>query len=104
MLDYIYEDKATKIEESDDVEWISNCLVVADLLLIQRLISMCEAILVRLLTIKNAGKMLEFASTYNAAQLKTSCMYFICNNLPAIVELRYVFLFVVVNITECLIC
>ena len=89
ILDYIYEDKAVKIEKSEDIDWIGNCLVVADLLLIPRLISICESALVGLLTIKNVGKILEFATTYNAAELKNSCMYFICYNLPAVVELRY---------------
>ena len=89
ILDYIYEDKAAKIEKSEDIDWIGNCLVVADLLLIPRLISICESALVGLLTIKNVGKILEFATTYNAAELKNSCMYFICYNLPAVVELRY---------------
>jgi hypothetical protein len=41
-----------------------------------------------LLSIKNVGKMLEFAAVYNATQLKTSCMHFMCFNLPAVIELR----------------
>lgn len=91
ILDYIYEDRATKVEKSEDVEWISNCLVSADLLLIPRLVSICESALVGLLAIKNVGKILEFATMYNAVQLKTSCMYFMSYNLPAVVELRYSF-------------
>ncbi|XP_057374411.1 inhibitor of Bruton tyrosine kinase-like [Daphnia carinata] len=88
ILEYLYEDKASKIEKSEDVDWIGNCLVSADLLLIPRLVSICESSLAGLLAIKNVAKMLEFATMYNAVQLKVSCMYFMCYNLPAVVELR----------------
>jgi hypothetical protein len=91
ILDYFYEDKASKVEKSEDVEWISNCLVSADLLLIPRLVSICESALVGLLSIKNVGKVLDFAAEYNATQLKISCMHFVCCNLPAVIELRYLY-------------
>lgn len=89
VLDYIYEDKATDIEKSKDITLVMECLVVADQLLISRLVSICELALSRLFTLKNVGQLLEFSSLYNASQLKISCMDFICCNLPAIVELRY---------------
>lgn len=88
ILEYLYEDKASKIEKSEDVDWIGNCLVSADLLLVPRLVSICESALAGLLAIKNVAKILEFATMYNAVQLKVSCMYFMCYNLPAVVELR----------------
>lgn len=90
ILDYLYEDRALKIENSDDIGWIGNCLVVADQLIIPRLVSICESALVGLLTLKNVGQILEFSSIYNAGQLKRACMQYICLNLPAVVEMRYV--------------
>ena len=90
VLDFLYEDRAVKIEKADDVEFVGNVLVAADQLLISRLVSICESALVALLTLKNVGQILEFADIYNAPQLKTACMHFICLNLPAIAELRLV--------------
>ena len=37
---------------------------------------------------KNAGELLEFASDYNAVQLKTTCQQFIMINLGALLESR----------------
>ena len=88
ILDFVYEGCAKKIDKSDDVEFICNCLSVADQLLVCRLVAICESSLVRLLTLKNVGQVLEFASVYNAPQLKISCMQFICLNLTAVVESR----------------
>ena len=88
VLDFLYEDRATKVDNCDDVEWICTCLSVADQLLMPRLFSVCEASLARLLSLKNCGEMLEFSSVFNARQLKKSCMQFICHNLPAVVEMR----------------
>ena len=88
ILDYIYEDRVLKIDKSDDVEFICNCLSVADQLLISRLVTICESTLVRLLTLKNVGELLELACVYNAPQLRASAMQFICLNLAAVVELR----------------
>jgi len=88
VLDFCYEDRASKIDKSDDVEFVCNCLTVADQLLISRLVNICESALVRLLTLKNVGELLEFACVYNAPQLKASGLQFICLNLAAVVELR----------------
>ena len=88
ILDYLYEDGAKKIDTSDDIGWIGSCLVVADQLLIPRLVSICEEALAGLLTVRNAGQIIEFSSMYNAGQLKRACMQFICLNLPAVIEMR----------------
>ena len=88
VLDFCYEDRVSKIDKSDDVEFVCNCLTVADQLLISRLVNICESALVRLLTLKNVGELLEFACVYNAPQLKASGLQFICLNLAAVVELR----------------
>ena len=47
---------------------------------------MCEEVLSGLLTLGNAVSLLEFAHSFNAAQLKRSALQFICLNLPAVVE------------------
>ena len=89
LLDYIYRDRTPKIDKTDDISLIGNVLVVADQLLIPRLVSICEFLLVGLMSLKNVGQMLDFSSIYNAKQLKRSCMQFICLNLPAVVEMRF---------------
>ena len=47
---------------------------------------MCEEVLSGLLTLGNAVSLLEFAHSFNAAQLKRSALQFVCLNLPAVVE------------------
>ena len=39
-------------------------------------------------TLRNVAEVLKFCSTYNAAQLRWSCLQFICVNLPALLEAR----------------
>lgn len=39
-------------------------------------------------TLKNAAELLEFATVYNADQLKLSCLQFIALNMAALLESR----------------
>ena len=39
-------------------------------------------------SLRNVAEILEFCSTYNAAQLRWSCLQFVCVNLPALLEAR----------------
>ncbi|XP_064411625.1 inhibitor of Bruton tyrosine kinase-like isoform X2 [Latimeria chalumnae] len=88
ILDYIYTDEAPAIKESLNIEFVCNVLVVADQLLISRLKEMCEVAITEKLTLKNAAELLEFASMYNADQLKLSCLQFIGLNMAALLEAR----------------
>ncbi|XP_043542884.1 inhibitor of Bruton tyrosine kinase isoform X2 [Chiloscyllium plagiosum] len=88
ILDYIYTDEAPIVKESSDVEFICNVLVVADQLLINRLKEICEVAITEKLTLKNASELLEFATMYNAEQLKLSCLQFIGINMAALLEAR----------------
>uniref|UniRef100_A0A8D0DVM4 Inhibitor of Bruton tyrosine kinase n=1 Tax=Salvator merianae TaxID=96440 RepID=A0A8D0DVM4_SALMN len=88
ILDYIYTDEAVSVKESQNVEFICNVLVVADQLLMLRLKEICEVAIAEKLTLKNAAELLEFASMYNADQLKQSCLQFIVLNMAAILETR----------------
>uniref|UniRef100_A0A674NYA6 Inhibitor of Bruton tyrosine kinase n=1 Tax=Takifugu rubripes TaxID=31033 RepID=A0A674NYA6_TAKRU len=81
ILEYIYTDESPTIRESLNVEFVCNVLVVADQLLITRLKEMCEVVITENLTLKNAAELLEFATMYNAQQLKLSCFQFIVLNI-----------------------
>lgn len=37
-------------------------------------------------SLKNVADLLDFATTYHADQLKSTCLQFICLNLPAVLE------------------
>uniref|UniRef100_A0A8C7X3I8 Inhibitor of Bruton agammaglobulinemia tyrosine kinase n=1 Tax=Oryzias sinensis TaxID=183150 RepID=A0A8C7X3I8_9TELE len=81
ILEYIYTDESPTIKECQNVEFVCNVLVVADQLLITRLKEMCEVVITENLTLKNAAELLEFATMYNAEQLKLSCLQFIALNM-----------------------
>uniref|UniRef100_A0A8C3G234 Inhibitor of Bruton tyrosine kinase n=1 Tax=Cyclopterus lumpus TaxID=8103 RepID=A0A8C3G234_CYCLU len=81
ILEYIYTDESHTIKESLNVEFVCNVLVVADQLLITRLKEMCEVVITENLTLKNGAELLEFATMYNAEQLKLSCLQFIVINM-----------------------
>ncbi|KAM7420261.1 hypothetical protein PAMA_014796 [Pampus argenteus] len=86
ILEYIYTDESPTIKECLNVEFVCNVLVVADQLLITRLKEMCEVAITENLTLKNAAELLEFATMYNAEQLKLSCLQFIVLNMAALLE------------------
>uniref|UniRef100_A0A8C7X2G3 Inhibitor of Bruton agammaglobulinemia tyrosine kinase n=1 Tax=Oryzias sinensis TaxID=183150 RepID=A0A8C7X2G3_9TELE len=86
ILEYIYTDESPTIKECQNVEFVCNVLVVADQLLITRLKEMCEVVITENLTLKNAAELLEFATMYNAEQLKLSCLQFIALNMAAVVS------------------
>ncbi|KAM4694566.1 inhibitor of Bruton tyrosine kinase [Discoglossus pictus] len=88
ILDYIYTDEALTVKESANVEFICNVLVMADQLLIFRLKEICEVTITERITLKNAAELLEFATLYNAEQLKLSCFQFIGLNMAALIEAR----------------
>ncbi|XP_053737434.1 inhibitor of Bruton tyrosine kinase isoform X2 [Synchiropus splendidus] len=86
ILEYIYTDESPSIKDCSNVEFVCNVLVVADQLLITRLKEMCEVVITENLTLKNAAEILEFATMYNAEQLKLSCIQFIVLNITALLE------------------
>ncbi|TNN60589.1 Inhibitor of Bruton tyrosine kinase [Liparis tanakae] len=88
ILEYIYTDESHTIKESLNVEFVCNVLVVADQLLITRLKEMCEVVITENLTLKNGAELLEFATVYNAEQLKLSCLQFIVINMAALLETK----------------
>uniref|UniRef100_A0A8C2ZKE5 Inhibitor of Bruton tyrosine kinase n=1 Tax=Cyclopterus lumpus TaxID=8103 RepID=A0A8C2ZKE5_CYCLU len=85
ILEYIYTDESHTIKESLNVEFVCNVLVVADQLLITRLKEMCEVVITENLTLKNGAELLEFATMYNAEQLKLSCLQFIVINMAVLI-------------------
>ncbi|XP_048239918.1 inhibitor of Bruton tyrosine kinase-like [Haliotis rufescens] len=89
LLDYLYSDESQVVTDCQKVELLCNVLVVADQLLAVRLKEMCEVSLANLITFRNVGEILEFASMYNATQLRATCQQFISLNLAALLEGRY---------------
>ena len=71
-----------------DPEFLCNILVMADQLLIPRLIQVCEKQLTNLLTLKNVGEILQFSHDFNAEQLNKTCKDFVCYNLGALLETK----------------
>uniref|UniRef100_A0A914VV87 BTB domain-containing protein n=1 Tax=Plectus sambesii TaxID=2011161 RepID=A0A914VV87_9BILA len=65
---------------------LCRLMVAADQLLIDRLREICEAKLAASISLRNVHELLQFAETYNADQLKTSCVHFIALNLPSLVD------------------
>jgi len=86
ILDFLYKDDCMAVVKSEDLDFVCNVLVVADQFLLIRLKEICECQLSKLLSLKNAAELLQFASSYLAVQLQDSCMQFICLNLPAMLE------------------
>uniref|UniRef100_A0A672S8Z5 Inhibitor of Bruton tyrosine kinase n=1 Tax=Sinocyclocheilus grahami TaxID=75366 RepID=A0A672S8Z5_SINGR len=86
ILEYIYTDESPTVRESVNVESVCNVLVVADQLLITRLKEICEVAITENLTLKNAAELLEFATVFNADQLKLSCLQFMVLNMTALLE------------------
>lgn len=86
LLDFLYTDDCPVLKASEDIEFLCHVLVAADQLLVTRLKQMCEAALSELVTLKNVAELLEISCIYNAAQLKTVCMHFMCINIPAMLE------------------
>lgn len=72
----------------EDIETISNLLILADEFLITRLREISECLLVKHITLKTVIQLLTFANTYNASILKDDCMQFICLNLSCVIENR----------------
>jgi len=88
VVDYLYRDESAQVSRSEDIEFVSNILVVADQFLLTRLKQICEGQLTKLLTLKNVAEILQFSFNYSAVQLQKSSMQFICLNLPALLENR----------------
>ena len=76
LLDFVYTD--FDAVPSDDPEFLCNILVMADQLLIPRLVQICEKQLASLLTLKNVGEILQLSCEFNAEQLRKCCMDFVC--------------------------
>ncbi|XP_005101796.1 inhibitor of Bruton tyrosine kinase [Aplysia californica] len=89
LIDFLYTDEATELRDCVNEELLGNVLVVSDQLLAWRLKEMCEVALANIISFKNVGELLEFSSLYNAEQLKASCQQFVCLNLAAVMEGRY---------------
>ncbi|KAK4884719.1 hypothetical protein RN001_000990 [Aquatica leii] len=87
LVEFLYTDDLPLLR-NEDIDHICQLLIVADQLFVIRLKEICEYTLTSHVTLKNVAQMISFASIYNAHQLKSYCMEFICVNLCSILELR----------------
>ncbi|XP_023939294.2 inhibitor of Bruton tyrosine kinase [Bicyclus anynana] len=88
IINFLYNDTCPEVENSNSIDFIYSMLIVSDQLFISRLREMCEIALANLITLKNCTELCQFAHTYNASQLKQSCMEFISLNISSILENR----------------
>ncbi|XP_071480582.1 inhibitor of Bruton tyrosine kinase-like [Diadema antillarum] len=86
VLDYLYMDQAPSLVQCQDLELLCNTLTIADQLFITRLKDICELALADLITLRNVSDLLQFASVYQAPQLRATCHQFISLNLAALLE------------------
>lgn len=88
LFDYIYTDVTPSLDKvgAVDFELAMQCLIAADLLLINPFKMRCEAALASLLSLRNVKVVLELSTTYNAPDLRDCCYQFACLNLPALLE------------------
>ncbi|XP_017775512.1 PREDICTED: inhibitor of Bruton tyrosine kinase [Nicrophorus vespilloides] len=86
LMNYLYMDQVSL--DNDDLDTVCNLLVLAEYLLMDRLIEVCEFTLSKMITFKNVLTVISLAHTYNANQLKICCMEFICLNIAAFLESR----------------
>lgn len=103
FIDYLYTDELSAMESvverainyssvksrtEKEIELAMNVYVLSDQLLVEHLKSLCEFKLVYLVSLKNVGEMLEFATQYSAQQLRQYCMEFCARNLVTLVDSR----------------
>ena len=86
IIEYLYTDDCLIIRQSNDIDLLTQVMVVADQFLIERLKEICEVRLAQLVSLKNVSELFCFATSLNANQLKKFTMQFICLNLGALVE------------------
>eukprot|EP00118_Oscarella_pearsei_P015978 m.149009 g.149009 ORF g.149009 m.149009 type:complete len:1342 (+) comp38508_c0_seq60:189-4214(+) len=86
VLDFLYTDTATVVEESTNLELIGQILIAADQMLVTQLKQICELSLAKNLNLRNVVDIVDFADTYGASQLKKTTLDYICVNLAALLE------------------
>ncbi|PIK52930.1 putative inhibitor of Bruton tyrosine kinase [Apostichopus japonicus] len=86
LLDFVYTSTTPTLDGCTDMELVCNVLVTADQLLLPRLKEMTETVLVDMISLRNVSQLLEFATIYQAPQLKSSCQQFIGLNIVYLLE------------------
>jgi len=89
ILDFAYTDEAQALQGCQNIDLLCDVILYADQWLVVRLKEICESSLTKLVSLKSAVDMLNFACTYNAEILKMVCCEFICNNLGYFLETRF---------------
>ncbi|XP_065167013.1 inhibitor of Bruton tyrosine kinase [Atheta coriaria] len=87
LIDYLYTDQVDL--EQDEADQILSLLILADHILLDRLVEVCEFAVSKLITIKNVLRLMTIADMYNSTQLKETCMEYACLNLALLLETRH---------------
>jgi hypothetical protein len=101
LIRYIYLDQDGSIlfddiekdREESMVQFLLEFLCEADALLLDRLKTITESVLVRFIKLRSATTIFEHADVYLADSLKKACLQFISVNLPAFLDSGYGFFF-----------
>ncbi|KJE95286.1 hypothetical protein CAOG_05755 [Capsaspora owczarzaki ATCC 30864] len=95
LVDYMYTDSVDLTARDPvsgafavNVPLAFEVLVVANVLLLERLKSLCEGALATCVDIKTVVSFLDMAAVYQCTQLKEACLSFILHNLEAVLEAR----------------
>ncbi|KAK9473539.1 uncharacterized protein V1510DRAFT_392193 [Dipodascopsis tothii] len=94
VLDYVYEDRDEStlfagVHAESLPEFLAvvlDVLAIANELLMDRLMDICQAVLVRYVNVRNAAELLVEADTFAADRLKASLLAYIAVNLECMLE------------------
>lgn len=90
LIDFLYDNSASRLLSKKYTEaFITNMLVIADQLFIDRLKDIFQVHVLKRFTMKRSTEWLELAFTYHCDLLKKSIFDFLCANLSEVLENRY---------------
>ena len=90
LIDWIYMDKTPpSMETTEDIELVCQTLVLADHVMADMLVEICELRATELLSLKNVTEIMEFAYNFGAQQLFAASVHYTCYNLAVLLESRY---------------
>ena len=89
LLDFIYTDEfPDDLKKCDDLDVVSQILILADHVLAKRLVEMSERRISELFTLKNIGEIVQFSFDFGVSQLFEASSNFIYQNLACLLESR----------------
>lgn len=84
VLEFIYTSQCQAIH--DDIEACKEVLILANALMMEDLVALCENRLIETLDKRNVLDLLELATSYFAAHLRRACVNFISNHFDSLAD------------------